>query len=428
MIGAAAAVAETSGGLLCGHGSGFDQGNTRASGSAAGLGACPSGTRLHPGVIPRLLVKVDGEGSVRRDAEPRGPGPSAPREGIIVMRRSSAARRTAWSVCSWLGLCCGLMAAEPITEVEEVVATCKPPGNGAGPLWCYGAPLVVRQGDRVFASLMETGVGVPPPCNTRWRLYRRDAGGWQDVRHAADFREREPCPLASPGPGRLLLSVNPSTEPPGTQYGRCDPHLLRLRRPAPRSAADRPPSRVVGDAPLRGPFLPGARRRCLARGRARPEHRRRDAAPSIGPTAPARVSLPRSGTIRFPIRACYPQVAIRDRSAHVLAIGDIVEPNEAWRAYKKKTTGSEWDYVFRRLFYARSPDLSAGRFRPTDRDRRRRGDRRAHREPRPVARPARHRPSALPEDQHLGGAAGSILSGSEDRHVAGACRRSSGAR
>ena len=46
------------------------------------------------------------------------------------MRRTSAARRSGWAVSSWLGLCCGLMAAEPTTEVEEVVATCTPPGNG----------------------------------------------------------------------------------------------------------------------------------------------------------------------------------------------------------------------------------------------------------------------------------------------------------
>jgi hypothetical protein len=142
------------------------------------------------------------------------------------MRRLSSMCPVGWAVVSWLGCLSGLGAAGPVTEVEEVVATCKPPGNGAGPLWCYGAPLLVRQGDLVFAGAMETGDGVPPLCNTRWRLYRRDAEGWDLVRHAADFREREPCPLSSPGPGRLILSVNPSTEPPGTEYGPCDPHLL----------------------------------------------------------------------------------------------------------------------------------------------------------------------------------------------------------
>src|SRR5690349_7749229 len=136
------------------------------------------------------------------------------------MRRVSAAVLV---LCLW---CRSAVAAEPIVEVEETVAACAPPGNGAGPLWCYGAPLLVRQGDRVFASVMETGAGVPPNCNTRWRLFVRDDRGWRQVNHADGFHEREPCPLVAMKPGRLVLSVNPSTESPGTLYGRCDPHLL----------------------------------------------------------------------------------------------------------------------------------------------------------------------------------------------------------
>jgi hypothetical protein len=30
----------------------------------------------------------------------------------------------------------------PVVIREETVATCLPAGNGAGPLWCYGAPLL----------------------------------------------------------------------------------------------------------------------------------------------------------------------------------------------------------------------------------------------------------------------------------------------
>ena len=53
------------------------------------------------------------------------------------------------------------------TEVEEVVATCGAPNNGAGPFWCSGAPMLVRVGEEVFASAMEVGEGVPPLSNTR---------------------------------------------------------------------------------------------------------------------------------------------------------------------------------------------------------------------------------------------------------------------
>lgn len=47
-------------------------------------------------------------------------------------------------------------------EVEEDITTCLPPNNGAGPFWCYGSPLIVRIGDDVFVSAMETGENVPP--------------------------------------------------------------------------------------------------------------------------------------------------------------------------------------------------------------------------------------------------------------------------
>jgi hypothetical protein len=248
-------------------------------------------------------------------------------------------------------------------DVEEVVATCEPPNNGAGPLWCYGAPLLVREGSTVFASIMETGEGVPPLCNTRWRLYRRTASGWSKVCQADGFREREPCPLVLSGPNELLLSVNPSVEPPGTKYGRCDPHLLQFdtRRPEAPSAAVHPKwsgnPRFI-DHSYRGIASDPSRREVLLL--------------NIGDEAGNQYWTFRdgsgqfvaSGIIRFPIRACYPQVALRGGAAHVMAVGDIVEPREEWRSYKFEKTSSSWDYVFRRLFYTWSPDIRKQGFAP----------------------------------------------------------------
>jgi hypothetical protein len=69
--------------------------------------------------------------------------------------------------------------------------------------------------------------------------------------------------------------------------------------------------------------------------------------------------------LKFPVRGCYPQVQLSDRRAHVLAIGDIVEPVDEWRQAKSEKFKREWDYVFRRLFYAWSPDLEADGFQPS---------------------------------------------------------------
>jgi hypothetical protein len=279
------------------------------------------------------------------------------------MRRITKACRVAPAVLLMLGSAGTGLSAEPVTQAEEVVATCKPPGNGAGPLWCYGSPLIARQGDRVYASAMETGEGIPPLCNTRWRLFERLATGWRELRHDDDFRQREPCPLVSIGPGRLLLSVNPSTEPRGTKYGRCEPQWLvfdvakgesspRLVRPTWNG------SPRFTDHSYRGISADPASGDVLALNI--------DAVTSLQhwSYAPADGSPGRTGAIQFPIRACYPQVALRDKAAHVLAIGDIVEPVEAWRTYKKQRTGADWDYVFRRLFYTTTPDIKRTDFAP----------------------------------------------------------------
>ncbi len=262
-------------------------------------------------------------------------------------------------------LTCGrlLAAAKPVVEVEETVTTCQPPNNGAGPFWCYGAPLVVRDADRVFVSAMETLPDVPPLCNTRWRLFERNATGWHLAQAETPDREREPCPLATTGPGRLVLSVNPSRTAPGSKYQACQPHLLQFES----RHADRPPQAIeplwVGtphftDHSYRGFAADGTTGDLIAlnidavTSEQQWFYRSNDG------------STTRSGAIRFSIRACYPQVALRGKAAHVLAIGDIVEPNEEWRTYKHQKTGADWDYVFRRLFYTWTPDITRSEFDP----------------------------------------------------------------
>jgi hypothetical protein len=248
-----------------------------------------------------------------------------------------------------------------VVEAEETITTCAPPNNGAGPLWSYGAPLLVRVGNDVFASIMETGQDVPPLCNTRWRLFRRDDTGWKMVQCDSGFRQREPCPLVAFSDGSLFLSVNPSTQPPGTKYGACDPHLLKFSAAYPERPGE--PLRPVWadgwkftDHSYRGFGADGPRGELLPLN-------------IDSPTGKYFWSLldksgawSRRGTIAFPIRACYPQVALRNGAAHVLAIGDIVEPVKEWRAYKFEKTKSTWDYVFRRLFYTWTADIARADF------------------------------------------------------------------
>ncbi len=249
----------------------------------------------------------------------------------------------------------------PIVEVEEIITTCEPPGNGAGPFWCYGSPLIVRLGDEVFVSAMETGENIPLLCNTRWRLFRkRNVNNWEMIQASDKFNEREPCPLVCFPDEKVFLSVNPSTQPPGTKYGNCSPHLIEF---------------IINDSlfemkqinPIwdEGTFFTDHSYRGIAADGIRKEILLLNINAQTSEqfwSFYENGNWTQYGRISFPIRACYPQVALKDRSAHVLAIGDIVEPVDEWRNYKFEKTGSGWDYVFRRLFYTWTPDMKKSDF------------------------------------------------------------------
>ena len=63
-----------------------------------------------------------------------------------------------------------------------------------------------------------------------------------------------------------------------------------------------------------------------------------------------------------PIRICYPTVALDRGRVFLCGVTDIVEPNPQWLDYKRKLTGREWDYVFRRLYFTWCDDISTGEF------------------------------------------------------------------
>jgi hypothetical protein len=246
-------------------------------------------------------------------------------------------------------------------EIEEVVTAYTPADNGAGPLWCYGSTVIARRADDVFLSIIETGKDVPPLCNTRWQLWHRSSDGWRVEQSENEYRQREPCPIAVLQRGPVFLSVNPSIEPVGTKYGHCEPLVLEFD-PANLSAGAKThtPAWAEGsyftDHSYRGFTADGANGELLLL--------------NINAKTSAQFVSYRDGQgkwhakgkIEFPIRACYPQVALRNGSAHVMAIGDIVEPVEEWRKLKFEVLKRDWDYVFRRLFYTYNKSIRTSDF------------------------------------------------------------------
>ncbi|TFG86942.1 MAG: hypothetical protein E4H17_03760, partial [Gemmatimonadales bacterium] len=121
-----------------------------------------------------------------------------------------ACRLDALALVLALARVCAAEPLRPIVEVEEEVYTYRPANNGAGPLWCSGSTCLVRIGDAVFASGLETLEDQKPLNNCRWLLFRRGREGWERLRADDRGRTREPCPIATFQDGRLFLSANPT--------------------------------------------------------------------------------------------------------------------------------------------------------------------------------------------------------------------------
>lgn len=261
---------------------------------------------------------------------------------------------------------------QPVVEIEEGVYTYEPANNGAGPMWCYGSTCLVRIGPDVFASGLETLPGAKPLNNVRWVLYRRTDRGWEPQQKDEKGRTREPCPLAGFPDGRLFLSANPSLTEPDAYSGPARPELLQFSASDPRApyvtllpAWEGTPA--FTEHSYRGLCADARNRELLLFNILGHEAYHWSLYDRKGQWS-AR------GTWVFPmghehekpepIRLCYPQLALSNRAAHVLAISDIVEPVKAWREFKRKLTGQAWDYDFRRLFYTWTPDITKTPFAP----------------------------------------------------------------
>ena len=255
-------------------------------------------------------------------------------------------------------------------EVEEVVCSFEPADNGAGPLWCHGSTVVARRGDEVYVAGLETLPDQQPLNNCRWVLYRRDAGGWQLVHRDTSGRTREPSPVVVLGSGDLLVSANPTLADPGTRGGPAEPAVFRFDTDD-LSAGYRKELPAWIGMPA---FTEHSYRTVVGDGAANEVLYMQNVGYDV-----AHMSLlcgdgqwQGLGELKWPwggeypepqpLRLCYPNVIMRDRAVHFFGVGDIVEPIAAWRQEKHRLTGRDWDYVFRRLFYATTPDVSTQPF------------------------------------------------------------------
>lgn len=143
--------------------------------------------------------------------------------------------------------------------------------------------------------------------------------------------------------GRILLSVNPGTRYRETwntgKSWACHPHLLQFDAGAPTRAPlvlqpvwDQ--DYEFTEHSYRGIAADAERGEILLLNIVGHEGQAWSFMDSSG-------AWTRNGMIRFPLRACYPHVALVNRAACITAVSEIIEPSLEWRDYKRRVTGNE---------------------------------------------------------------------------------------
>ncbi len=263
-------------------------------------------------------------------------------------------------------------------EVEEDIYSYTPANNGASPQWNSGSTNIVRVGNVVYVSGLETDFSARPLSNVRCTLWSREASGWSLLLRDPLGLTREPCPLVTlPSRNLIFLSSNPVVSSgmtgekvevaPMVQEYSLEKYSSDLVLPAIEA-----PGWQRGDAPF---FSEHSYRSFAA------DNERGDIIlfQNIGFTH-AEWTLRSSdghwkkqGHLQWPqdsykdkpqpVRVCYPNVAIKNNEVHFVGVSDIVEPDERFAQYKKEQDSYRNSYVYRRLFYAWNPDIYNSDFR-----------------------------------------------------------------
>ena len=267
------------------------------------------------------------------------------------------------------------MSTRAHIAAEECISSVEPFNNGAGPIWCFGSSTLVRDGNALYCTIPEVGAGVTPLCNTRWNLYRRlDGQAWERVYQSPNYDQREPCPMVRLPGGRVAVSTNPAYREwyawaDGRKRYCCTPQLAffdlaHLERGPEMHTPVWSMDHAFNEHSYRGMGV-DAETGALFLAHQAPDPDQDHDFVVAWSYLDAEGSWSQQGVLRFPMRGCYPQIAVRGRAVYILAISDEMEPVPAWADYKAMVTGQrDWDYDFRQLFFTWTPDITKRPFSP----------------------------------------------------------------
>ncbi len=252
---------------------------------------------------------------------------------------------------------------DPRVEIEEEVYTYEPADNGAGPMWCHGNTSIVRMGDEVYASGLETIPGAKPLNNCLPLLFRRTDEGWKQI-YKGEGRTREPSPMTMFHDGRVFQSINPTLSKPEEYDGLAKPQILVFSHSSEQYKTLTPiwegtPS--FSGHSYRSFVADGADGELILFqniGYAHAEWSFLDKKGNWSAQGKIKWPFEEKYDKPQPVRICYPNVMLKDRAVHFCGVSDIVEPYQVWQEFKFELTGRKWDYDFRRLFYTWSDDIT----------------------------------------------------------------------
>ncbi|MEI6502934.1 MAG: hypothetical protein WCP21_18140, partial [Armatimonadota bacterium] len=255
----------------------------------------------------------------------------------------------------------------PVVEAEYQVYEMGNPDNGSGPMWCYGSTCLARLGKDIFASGLEVIPDQPKLNNVRWTLFKLGDKGPRLLQKDPVGRQREPCPLGIFNDGRLVMTNNPTLTKPEDYNGSAQPQLLVFDTKKPTAPPQVSLPTWEGQPPFcehsyRGFTVDGVNHEAVYLQNTGYDQSHWSFLDRNGKWSKA-------GTIKMPwgaefekpesIRVCYQNMALRDRSAHLMGVSDIIEWVKEWREFKLVLhEGKTWDYDFRRLYYCWTPDIT----------------------------------------------------------------------
>lgn len=253
----------------------------------------------------------------------------------------------------------------------ELICETRPFENGAAPDWDLGNAHMIRVGDRVFITNMHVHEDRLPLCRTTMELWeKKDGEAWKKVYEDDSGFQREPCPMAYLGNGRLAITVNPTAKAYAkderTEVVESVPMLLILDITDGVKKTDlirlewEPCGHTFLDHSYRSMALDLANGDLFLTNIDSYKYEKH-----VFTLLDKEMRCLKTGTLHFPNRSCYHTIAMNDGEVYLFAVQDIIETNQEWKEYKRKITGNYWDYDFRTIYLNYCPDIRKGDFEPS---------------------------------------------------------------